>query len=289
MGEIRGGDCGCQHPWCTAAARRPSYDRSDHLANRQWREMAFDPGRTWRLAPCLSAVPPLGGQRGMGQDHGPSGGAEGTATGAGLRRRHHHARPSKGVRCAAWPSAVLSLRFIRNVADRVEALGRSRGGLGTKVVGVCDAAGRLVDFLLVPGQAHELAPSLTLLRRLPDAPSWVLADRACDASAFRSEMRAMGAIPVVPSRRGAKDPQPCPDYIYRHRNLIERVWSRLKERRAVATRYDKTATSYAACIAIAASLDWIKSLISKSRNANGPVPLRRLGRERAVPFRARRD
>src|SRR5436309_6122138 len=94
-------------------------------------------------------------------------------------------------------------------------------------------------------------------------------DRACDAAAFRAEMRAIGAIPVVPSRRGAKDPQPCPDYIYRHRNLIERCWSRLKEYRAVATRYDKTATSYAACIAIAASLDWIKSLISKSRNANG--------------------
>ena len=67
---------------------------------------------------------------------------------------------------------------------------------------------------------------------------------------------------MVPSRRGAKQPQPCPDYIYRHRNLIERCWSRLKERRAIATRYDKTAASYAAGIAIAASLDWIKSLIS---------------------------
>src|SRR3954467_11720393 len=272
MGEIRGGDCGCQHPWCTAAARRPSYDRSDHLANRQWREMAFDPGRTWRLAPCLSAVPPLGGQRGMGQDHGLSGGAGRTATGAGLRRRHHHARPSEGVRCAARQRPVLSLRFIRNVADRVEALGRSRGGLGTKVVGVCDAAGRLVDFLLVPGQAHELAPSLTLLRRLPDTPILGACRQGLRRLRVRSEVRAMGAIPVVPSRRGAKDPQPCPDYIYRHRNLIERCWSRIKEYRAVATRYDKTAPSYGATVAIAASLDWIKSLIGKSRNANGPQP-----------------
>ncbi|HUZ65765.1 MAG TPA: transposase, partial [Acetobacteraceae bacterium] len=56
-------------------------------------------------------------------------------------------------------------------------------------------------------------------------------------------------------------PQPCPDYIYRHRNLIERCWSRLKERRAIATRYDKTAVSFAAGIAIAATLDWIKCLI----------------------------
>jgi transposase len=84
---------------------------------------------------------------------------------------------------------------------------------------------------------------------------------ACDAHAFRSEMRAISAVPVVPSRRGTKQAQPCPAYIYRHRNLIERCWSRLKERRAVATRYDKTAASYAAGIAIAATLDWIKTLL----------------------------
>lgn len=101
---------------------------------------------------------------------------------------------------------------------------------------------------------------MTLLRRLPKAPSWAIADMACDAAQFRAEARALGAIPVVPSRRGTKEPQPCPDYIYRHRNLIERCWSRLKERRAVATRYDKTAASYAAGVAIAASLDWIKYL-----------------------------
>lgn len=153
----------------------------------------------------------------------------------------------------------MSPRFSRSTASQAEALGRSRGGLGTKIVGVCDAAGRLVDFLLAPGQAHELAPSLVLLKRLPEAPDWALADMACDAREFRSEVRAMGATPVVPSRKGAKDPQPCPSYIYRHRNLIERCWSRLKERRAIATRYDKTAASYAAGIALAAALDWIKS------------------------------
>lgn len=155
----------------------------------------------------------------------------------------------------------MSLRFSCNAGPQTEALGRSRGGLGSKIVGVCDAAGRLVDFLLTPGQAHELAPSLTLLRRLPEAPDWALADMARDAQQFRSAARAMGAIPVVPSRRGAKQPQPCPAYIYRHRNLIERCWARLKERRAVATRYDKTALSYAAGIAIAATLDWFKSTL----------------------------
>ena len=153
----------------------------------------------------------------------------------------------------------MSLRFNRSTSGNTQALGRSRGGFGSKIVGVCDAAGRLVDFVLVPGQAHELAPSLRLLQRLPKAPAWALADMACDAKAFRAAAREMGAIPVVPCRKGTKQPEPCPAYIYRHRNLIERCWARLKERRAIATRYDKTATCYAAGIAIAATLDWFKS------------------------------
>jgi transposase len=153
----------------------------------------------------------------------------------------------------------VSLRLVGSAGDQKQALGRSRGGLSSKIVGVCDAAGRLVDFVLVPGQAHELAPSLRLLRRLPKAPAWVLADMACDAKEFRTAARTAGAIPVVPSRKTAKQPEACPTYIYRHRNLIERCWSRLKEWRAIATRYDKTAASYAAGIAIAATLDWFKS------------------------------
>jgi transposase len=162
----------------------------------------------------------------------------------------------------------VSLRFNRKTSGDNQALGRSRGGFGSKIVGVCDAAGRLVDFVLVPGQAHELAPSLVLLKRLPKAPAWAteheregLADMACDAKAFRSAAREMGTIPVVPSRKRTKQPEPCPAYIYRHRNLIERCWSRLKEWRAIATRYDKTASSYAAGIAIAATLDWFKSAV----------------------------
>jgi Transposase DDE domain len=152
----------------------------------------------------------------------------------------------------------LSLRLNHNADDDKQALGRSRGGFSSKIVGVCDAAGRLVDFVLVPVQAHELAPSPLLLKRLLKTPAWTLADMACDAVEFRSTAQAMGAIPVVPSRRNASKPQACPAYIYCHRNLIERCWSRLKERQAIATRYDKTAISYAAGIAIAVTLDWFK-------------------------------
>jgi hypothetical protein len=50
----------------------------------------------------------------------------------------------------------MTLRFNRSTGGNTEALGRSRGGFGSKIVGVCEAAGRLVDFVLVPGHAHEL-------------------------------------------------------------------------------------------------------------------------------------
>ena len=91
---------------------------------------------------------------------------------------------------------------------------------------------------------------------------------ACDAKAFRSAVRAMGSITVVPSRKNATHPEPCPDSIYRHRNLIERCRSHLKEWRAIATRYDKTATSRAAGIGIAPKLTGSSPLVDDYSNAN---------------------
>ena len=59
-----------------------------------------------------------------------------------------------------------------------------------------------------------------------------------------------------PSRTEA--PVACPDWIYTHRNQVERLWARLKEWRAVATRYEKTATSFMGVLCLAAAIDWIK-------------------------------
>jgi transposase len=50
----------------------------------------------------------------------------------------------------------------------------------------------------------------------------------------------------------------CPDFIYHNRNLVERLWGRLKEWRAVATRYEKTAASYLGVLCLAATADWLK-------------------------------
>jgi transposase len=67
----------------------------------------------------------------------------------------------------------------------------------------------------------------------------------------------MGARPAVPPKRN-EAPVACPDWAYNNRNRVERLWGRLKEWRAVATRYEKTAASFMGVLCLAASLDWLR-------------------------------
>jgi transposase len=123
---------------------------------------------------------------------------------------------------------------------------------------IADADGRAVAFSLAPGQAHELPHAVPLLERLPGVPLWVVADRGYSSHAFREHIRDLGARPAIPPRRN-EAPVACPDWIYNNRNRVERLWARLKEWRAVATRYEKTAASFLGVLHLAASLDWLKS------------------------------
>src|SRR4051794_22786847 len=141
--------------------------------------------------------------------------------------------------------------------DRCEALGRSRGGYGTKACVIADGLGRAVAFILAPGQAHELPQAIPLLERLPGVPKWVVADRGLSSHAFREHIWTLGARPAIPSKRNEEEVA-CPDWIYANRNHVERLWSRLKEWRAIATRYEKTASSFMGVLCLAAALDWLK-------------------------------
>src|SRR3954447_20380359 len=141
--------------------------------------------------------------------------------------------------------------------DEREALGRSRGGYGTKACVIADGLGRAVAFILAPGQAHELPHAIPLLERLPGVPKWVVADRGLSSHAFREHIWSLGARPAIPSKQN-EAPVACPDWIYVNRHRVENLWARLKEWRAIATRYDKTASSFMGVLCLAAALDWLK-------------------------------
>jgi len=122
---------------------------------------------------------------------------------------------------------------------------------------IADAAGRAIAFRLAPGQAHELPQALPLLEKLPGLPRWVVADRGHASHSFRQHIWAMGARPAIPAKSN-EAPVACPGWIYHNRNRVERLWARLKEWRAVATRYEKTACSFMGVLCLAAALDWLR-------------------------------
>jgi transposase len=125
---------------------------------------------------------------------------------------------------------------------------------GTKACLIADGLARAIAFRIAPGQAHELPRAVPLLDSLPGVPSWVVADRGYTSHAFREHIWSLGARPAIPAKSN-EALLACPDWIYNNRSVIERLWARLKEWRAVATRYEKTASSFMGILCLAAILD----------------------------------
>ena len=123
---------------------------------------------------------------------------------------------------------------------------------------IADGRGRAVAFALAPGQAHELPMGPGLLDCLPDVPGWVVGDRGLASDTFRDRIWDLGARPAIPPKR-TDAPVACPPWIYANRHLVENLWARLNEWRAIATRYEKTATSFLGVLSLAATFDWLRS------------------------------
>ncbi len=145
----------------------------------------------------------------------------------------------------------------REAGAAAQALGRSRGGYGTKGHVLADALGRAIAFVITPGQAAELPQAEELLGFLPGTPVWTVADRGYSSHALREAIRDLGSTPAIPTRRN-ETAVACRDWIYGNRNRVERLWSRLKEWRAVATRCEKTARSFLGVLSLAATFDGIR-------------------------------
>ena len=134
-----------------------------------------------------------------------------------------------------------------------EAIGRSSGGLSTKIHATVDALGNPVNFYITQGQVSDLAGAEVLISELK-APM-LLADKAYDADARVIEpLEAAGRVAVIPPKRNRKQPRDYDKHLYKERHLVENFFCKLKQFRAIATRYDKTARNFLAAIHLAASV-----------------------------------
>jgi len=142
-------------------------------------------------------------------------------------------------------------------------MGRSRGGLTTKIHALVDANGLPIAIKLTEGQAHDGRSAVDMLQGLA-AGQILLADRAYDSNALRASMQAQGAWANIKPMPHRIDPPAFSSFLYRYRNLVERFFNRLKHYRAIATRYEKHAANYLALVKLAAIRIWLRHYESVS-------------------------
>ena len=131
-----------------------------------------------------------------------------------------------------------------------QAPDRSRGGFGTEIHGSFNGLGQPVVPRLTAGQASDIGQAEELLG--PHEPEAVIADKECDGDAFVESVQRRGAEAVIPPRSNRLPPRFHDRHTYRERNHCERFWSKAKQFRRVATRYEKKATNFPAFVEMAA-------------------------------------
>ena len=137
-------------------------------------------------------------------------------------------------------------------------MGRSRGGLTTKIHALVDAEGLPIALKLTEGQAHDGRSAEDMLEQM-QAGQILLADRAYDSDAMRRALADRGAWANVKPMPNRKNVPAFSAFLYRYRNLVERFFNKLKHFRGVATRYDKRADNYLAGVKLASVRIWMRA------------------------------
>lgn len=164
------------------------------------------------------------------------------------------------------------------------AIGRSRGGLSTKIHQLCDGKGRLMVIAVGAGQGSDSKMFSHLLAavRVPregagrprTTPEAVIADKAYSSRAHRALLRSRGITAVIAEprdqqanrkRRGSRGGRPplTNPVKYAKRHVIENSFEQFKQWRGLATRYDKLASTYRAAILLRAILLWLPALTER--------------------------
>jgi transposase len=136
-------------------------------------------------------------------------------------------------------------------------MGRSRGGLTTKIHALVDANGLPILLKLTAGQAHDGRSADDMLDGLGKGQI-LLADRGYDSDALRARLAGNGAWGNIKPMPGRVNVPAFSRYLYRFRNLVERFFNKLKHFRAVATRFEKHDANYLALLKLAAARIWMR-------------------------------
>ncbi|NBU11776.1 MAG: IS5 family transposase [Proteobacteria bacterium] len=132
-------------------------------------------------------------------------------------------------------------------------IGRTKGGLNSKLHAVCDGLGRPLILLLTEGQMSDYKGAALMLKALPDAKE-LLGDKGYDADWFRQALSERGITPCIPSKSNRKTQIDHDQLLYRQRHRIENMFGRIKDWRRIHTRYDRCAHTFMSAICLAATV-----------------------------------
>lgn len=121
-------------------------------------------------------------------------------------------------------------------------MGRSRGGLTTKVHLRVDGWGNPQQVILTPGQVHDITQAPALMKNVE--VEIAIADKGYDSEAFVKTLEAEEIEAVIPPRKNRKEPREYDQHWYKMRNIVERTFNWLKRYRRIATRYEKTGQNF---------------------------------------------
>ena len=135
-------------------------------------------------------------------------------------------------------------------------MGRSRGGLTSKIHALVDARGRPVKLVLTPGQRADAPVAAGLLDGI-DAGATLLADKAYDTNAIRAALEGKDGCANIPAKAPRKDNFAFSGWLYKMRNRVERFFNRIKQFRGLATRYDRNPENFTAALKLASIRIWL--------------------------------
>jgi transposase len=131
----------------------------------------------------------------------------------------------------------------------------SRGGRTTKIHAAVDERGRPRRLIVRPGHRGDAPAAFEMVASF--TPQIRLADAACDSNALRAAVIDRSTLPVIPSNPTHKAKHPFDRAACKAHNVVERTFSRLKDWRRIATRFDKIARNFHAAVRIAAVACWL--------------------------------
>ncbi|WP_107917575.1 IS5 family transposase [Sphingobium yanoikuyae] len=134
-------------------------------------------------------------------------------------------------------------------------MGRSRGGLTSKLHALVDADGRPVGLRLTGGQVHDACEAEALIEAIPEGAT-LLGDKGYDSNAIRQAAAARNVWANISNRSNRKQPFAFSPWLYKQRNLVERFFNRIKQFRGIATRYDKDPANFLAAIKLICVRIW---------------------------------